>query len=88
VYLREDAVSGMSYLENQSEVRAPTADVAARLLDAAIASRTVPRESCPGFFTARRCREMGAYGCNSVRLFSHPANTFVQPVIIPAVADA
>jgi len=42
VYLREDAVSGLSYLENQSEVRAATADVAARLLDAAIAARTVP----------------------------------------------
>ena len=42
VYLREDAVSGMSYLENQSEVRAATADVAACLLDAAIAARTVP----------------------------------------------
>ena len=44
VYLREDAVSGMSYLENQCELRAPTADVAARLLDAAIATRTVPCE--------------------------------------------
>jgi len=56
VYLREDAVSGMSYLENQSEVRAPTADVAARLLDAAIAARTVPRQFALliGFFIARR----------------------------------
>ena len=44
MYLREDALSGMSYLDNQSEVRAPTAEVAARLLDAAIAARTVPRE--------------------------------------------
>lgn len=42
MYLREDAVSGLSYLENQSEVRAASADVAARLLDAAIAARTVP----------------------------------------------
>jgi len=38
-------VSGMSYLENQSEIRAPTADVAAHLLDAAIASRTEPGQS-------------------------------------------
>lgn len=45
VYLREDAVSGMSHLENQSEVRAATADVAARLLDAAIAARTVPGQN-------------------------------------------
>jgi len=42
VYLREDSVSGASYLENQAELRAATADVAACLLDAAIAARTVP----------------------------------------------
>jgi len=41
VYLREE-LSGMSYLENQSELRAATADAAAHLLDAAIAARTVP----------------------------------------------
>ena len=40
VYLREDPVCG-TQLENQSELRAPTAERAAYLLDAAIAGRTV-----------------------------------------------
>ncbi|XP_074662541.1 uncharacterized protein LOC141915043 [Tubulanus polymorphus] len=40
VYLREDPISG-TQLENQSELRAPTADKAAFYLDAAIAARTV-----------------------------------------------
>ena len=41
VYLKEDPISG-TQLENQSELRAPTADKAAYYLDAAIAARTVP----------------------------------------------
>ena len=39
VYLREDPISG-TQLENQSELRAPTADRAAYYLDAALAART------------------------------------------------
>lgn len=38
VYLREDPICG-TQLENQSELRAPTADRAAYYLDAALASR-------------------------------------------------
>lgn len=41
VYLRDDPITG-TQLENQSELRAPTADVAAYYLDAAIAARTIP----------------------------------------------
>lgn len=41
MYLREDPISG-TQVENQSELRAPTAHRAAYYLDAAIASRTVP----------------------------------------------
>lgn len=41
VYLREDPISG-TQLENQSELRAPTADKAAFYLDVALASRSVP----------------------------------------------
>jgi len=40
MYLREDPVCGLQ-LENQSELRAPTAERAAYFLDAAIAARTV-----------------------------------------------
>jgi len=40
VYLRDDPVCG-AQLENQSELRAPTAERAAYFLDAAIAARTV-----------------------------------------------
>lgn len=38
VYLREDPICG-TQLENQSELRAPTADRAAYYLDAALAAR-------------------------------------------------
>ena len=41
VYLREDPICG-TQVENQSELRAPTAERAAFYLDAAIAARTVP----------------------------------------------
>ena len=41
VYLREDPICG-TQLENQSELRAPTAERAAYYLDAAIAARTIP----------------------------------------------
>ena len=41
VYLREDPICG-TQLENQSELRAPSADRAAYYLDAAVAARTVP----------------------------------------------
>ena len=51
-------MSGMSYLENQSEVRAATADVAARLLDAAIAARTVPGQSTLFLLTVCKCMEL------------------------------
>ena len=39
VYLREDPICG-TQLENQSELRAPTAEKAAFYLDAALAART------------------------------------------------
>lgn len=39
VYLREDPICG-TQLENQSELRAPTAEQAAYYLDAAIAARS------------------------------------------------
>ena len=41
VYLRDDPICG-TQLENQSELRAPTAERAAYFLDAAIAARTIP----------------------------------------------
>lgn len=41
IYLRDDPVCG-TQLENQSELRAPTAERAAYYLDAAIAARTIP----------------------------------------------
>lgn len=41
VYLREDPICG-TQLENQSELRAPTADKAAFYLDAALAARSIP----------------------------------------------
>ncbi|KAK2163260.1 hypothetical protein LSH36_83g06061 [Paralvinella palmiformis] len=41
VYLREDPICGLQ-IENQSELRAPTADQASYYLDAAIAARTIP----------------------------------------------
>lgn len=44
VYLREDPICG-TQLENQSELRAPTAERAAYYLDAAIAARTIPGTS-------------------------------------------
>ena len=40
VYLRDDPVSG-TQLQNQSELRAPTAEKAAYYLDAALATRTM-----------------------------------------------
>ncbi|XP_056401535.1 kinesin-like protein KIF26A isoform X2 [Hyla sarda] len=45
VYLREDPICG-TQLQNQSELRAPTAEKAAHFLDAAIASRTTSRVDC------------------------------------------
>lgn len=41
VYLRDDPICG-TQLENQSELRAPSAERAAYYLDAAVAARTVP----------------------------------------------
>ena len=41
VYLRDDPIRGLQ-IENQSELRAPTADHATYYLDAAVAARTVP----------------------------------------------
>ena len=41
MYLREDPICG-TQLENQSELRAPTADRATYYLDAAVAARTIP----------------------------------------------
>ena len=41
VFLRDDPICG-TQLENQSELRATSADRAAHYLDAAIAARTVP----------------------------------------------
>ncbi|XP_016070409.1 PREDICTED: kinesin-like protein KIF26A [Miniopterus natalensis] len=46
VYLREDPVCG-AQLQNQSELRAPTAEKAAFYLDAALAARSTSRASCP-----------------------------------------
>lgn len=46
VYLREDPICG-TQLENQSELRAPTAERAAYYLDAAIAARTIPGTFLP-----------------------------------------
>ncbi|XP_076464900.1 uncharacterized protein LOC143296727 [Babylonia areolata] len=43
VYLREDPICG-TQLENQSELRAPSADKAALYLDAALATRSPPEE--------------------------------------------
>ncbi|GFO04781.1 kinesin-like protein kif26a-like [Plakobranchus ocellatus] len=43
VYLREDPICG-TQLENQSELRAPTAEKAAFYLDAALAARTAADE--------------------------------------------
>ena len=43
VYLREDPISG-TQLENQSELRAPSADKAAYYLDAALSQRTMPED--------------------------------------------
>ncbi|XP_055496602.1 kinesin-like protein KIF26A isoform X1 [Leucoraja erinacea] len=45
VYLREDPVCG-TQLQNQNELRAPTAEKAAHFLDAAIASRRTSRPDC------------------------------------------
>ncbi|XP_067847816.1 kinesin-like protein KIF26A isoform X2 [Heptranchias perlo] len=45
VYLREDPICG-TQLQNQSELRAPTAEKAAYFLDAAIASRRTSRPDC------------------------------------------
>ncbi|XP_054423660.1 kinesin-like protein KIF26A [Pteronotus mesoamericanus] len=46
VYLREDPVCG-AQLQNQSELRAPTAEKAAFYLDAALAARSAGRAGCP-----------------------------------------
>ncbi|KAI1895428.1 hypothetical protein AGOR_G00106180 [Albula goreensis] len=45
VYLREDPICG-TQLQNQSELRAPTAEKAAFFLDAAIAARSTSRPDC------------------------------------------
>nr|XP_020042771.1 kinesin-like protein KIF26A isoform X2 [Castor canadensis] len=45
VYLREDPVCG-AQLQNQSELRAPTAEKAALYLDAALAARSTSRAGC------------------------------------------
>ncbi|XP_048394030.1 kinesin-like protein KIF26A isoform X2 [Stegostoma tigrinum] len=45
VYLREDPICG-TQLQNQSELRAPTAEKAAYFLDVAIASRRTSRPDC------------------------------------------
>ncbi|XP_029808364.1 kinesin-like protein KIF26A isoform X2 [Suricata suricatta] len=45
VYLREDPVCG-AQLQNQSELRAPTAEKAAFYLDAALAARSTSRPGC------------------------------------------
>uniref|UniRef100_A0A6I8PBR7 Kinesin family member 26A n=1 Tax=Ornithorhynchus anatinus TaxID=9258 RepID=A0A6I8PBR7_ORNAN len=45
VYLREDPVCG-TQLQNQSELRAPTAEKAALFLDAALAARSTSRPDC------------------------------------------
>nr|XP_014349320.1 PREDICTED: kinesin-like protein KIF26A [Latimeria chalumnae] len=45
VYLREDPICG-TQLQNQSELRAPTAEKAAFFLDAAIAARSTSRADC------------------------------------------
>ncbi|XP_053331404.1 kinesin-like protein KIF26A [Spea bombifrons] len=45
VYLREDPICG-TQLQNQSELRAPTAEKAAQFLDAAIAARSTSRPDC------------------------------------------
>ncbi|XP_052549780.1 kinesin-like protein KIF26A [Tympanuchus pallidicinctus] len=45
VYLREDPICG-TQLQNQSELRAPTAEKAAFFLDAAIAARSTSRPEC------------------------------------------
>ncbi|XP_048831159.1 kinesin-like protein KIF26A isoform X1 [Brienomyrus brachyistius] len=45
IYLREDPICG-TQLQNQSELRAPTAEKAAFFLDAAIAARSTSRPDC------------------------------------------
>ncbi|XP_073494736.1 kinesin-like protein KIF26A isoform X3 [Phyllobates terribilis] len=45
VYLREDPICG-TQLQNQSELRAPTAEKAAHFLDAAIAARSTNKVDC------------------------------------------
>ncbi|KAG9481225.1 hypothetical protein GDO78_010451 [Eleutherodactylus coqui] len=45
VYLREDPICG-TQLQNQSELRAPTAEKAAHFLDAAIAARSTSKVDC------------------------------------------
>ena len=60
VYLREDPICG-TQLENQSELRAPTADRAAYYLDAAVAARTIPgkTERSKNICVGAKWREMG-----------------------------
>lgn len=50
VYLREDPICG-TQLENQSELRAPTADKAALYLDAALAARSATGEDTQTFLS-------------------------------------
>ncbi|KAM9294097.1 kinesin-like protein KIF26A [Gastrophryne carolinensis] len=45
VYLREDPICG-TQLQNQSELRAPTAEKAAHFLDAALAARSINKPGC------------------------------------------
>ncbi|KAM5129235.1 kinesin-like protein KIF26A [Mantella aurantiaca] len=47
VYLREDPICG-TQLQNQSELRAPTAEKAAHFLDAALAARSTSKPDCDG----------------------------------------
>ena len=63
VYLREDPICG-TQLENQSELRAPTAERAAYYLDAAIAARTIPG----------RCLQLVIIFIIKVRLFAEWRN--------------
>ena len=81
VYLREDPICG-TQLENQSELRAPSADKAALYLDAALAARSATgkteRDIILVFVTPSRHLSVGCAGAEcllrlSVRLFVYLA---------------
>ena len=55
VYLRDDPVCG-TQLENQSELRAPTAERAAYFLDAAIAARASPGQATQSIYFESICQ--------------------------------